>query len=433
MPLVAIVGRPNVGKSTFFNRVTETRHSIVDDMSGVTRDRVYGHAEWQGRGFAVVDTGGFVPNTADRFEAAIREQVAIALDEADVIVLVVDVTTGVTDLDQEVGQMLRRTEKPVFVLANKADNDERRWQAAEFWQLNVGEVFPVSSINGMGAGDLLDAVVKALPVAPPAEADERTRIAIIGRPNVGKSSLTNAWLGEERSIVTEISGTTRDSVDATLRYHGRELVLVDTAGLRKRSRIQQNVEFYALLRTERAIESCDVAVLLIDAESGLEAQDIKVLKMAEQQHKGLVIGINKWDLIEKETNTARDFERSIKERLRTLEYVPVVTISATSKQRVSKLLETVLAVEENRRRRVTTSDLNDLVLPALEAHRPPSYRGQAVRVKYATQTRTEPPVFVFFCNHPDGIKEPYRRYLENRLREAFDFTGVPLVLSFRKK
>ncbi|MEJ2752702.1 MAG: ribosome biogenesis GTPase Der, partial [Chloroflexota bacterium] len=281
MPLVAFVGRPNVGQSTFFNRLTESRDSIVDDQPGVTRDRVYGHAEWQGRSFSVVDTGGFVPNTADRFEAAIREQVAIAIEEADVIVLVVDVTTGITDLDQEMAQMLRRTEKPVFVLANKADNDERRWQAADFWQLNVGDVFAVSSINGMGSGDLLDAVVGAMPAEAPRDADERTRIAIIGRPNVGKSSLTNAWLGQERSIVTEISGTTRDAIDAAVKYHGRELVLVDTAGLRKRRRITENVEFYALLRTERAIESCDVAVLLIDATEGLEAQDIKVLKKAE--------------------------------------------------------------------------------------------------------------------------------------------------------
>jgi len=433
MPLVAITGRPNVGKSTFFNRLTGSRDSIVDDVSGVTRDRVYGHAAWQGREFAVVDTGGFVPNSADRFEAAIREQVAIALDEADVIVLVVDVTTGVTDLDMEVAQLMRRTEKPVFVLANKADNEERRWQAADFWKLAVGEVFAASSLSGMGTGDLLDAVVKALPAAPDREEDHRTRIAVIGRPNVGKSSLTNAWLGEDRSIVTEISGTTRDSVDAVLRYHGRELVLVDTAGLRKRSRIRENVEFYALLRTERAIESCDVAVLLIDATEGLEAQDIKVLKSAEALRKGLVIGINKWDLLEKETNTARDFERSINERLRTLEYVPVVTISAMTKQRVAKLMDTVLAVEENRKRRISTSELNEVVLPAIEAHRPPSYRNQPVKIKYATQTRAEPPVFVFFCNHPKAIKEPYRRYLENRLREAFEFTGAPMVLSFRQK
>lgn len=433
MPLVAITGRPNVGKSTFFNRLTETRDSIVDDMSGVTRDRVYGHAVWQGRDFAVVDTGGLVPSSADRFEAAIREQVTIAMEEADVIVLVVDVTTGVTDLDMEVAQLMRRTEKPVFVLANKADNDERRWAAGDFWKLAVGEVFAVSSLSGMGTGDLLDAVVGALPESGAEDADDRTRIAVIGRPNVGKSSLTNAWLGEDRSIVTEISGTTRDSVDAVMKYHGRELVLVDTAGLRKRSKIQENVEFYALLRTERAIESCDVAVLLVDATEGLESQDIKVLKKAESMRKGLVIGINKWDLLEKETNTARDFERSINERLRTLEYVPIVTMSAKSKQRVAKLMDTVLTVEENRRRRITTSALNDVVLPAIEAHRPPAYRNQPVRIKYATQTRAEPPVFVFFCNHPQGIKEPYRRYLENRLREAFEFTGSPMVLSFRKK
>lgn len=433
MPLVAIVGRPNVGKSTFFNRLTETRDSIVDDQPGVTRDRVYGRVEWGGRGFSIVDTGGFVAASTDRFEAAIREQVAIAIDEADLILLLVDVTTGITDLDQDVALMLRRSDKPVLVVANKADNEQRRWQAADFWQLAVGDVFALSSINGIGTGDLLDAVVAALPAEPPSDADTRLRVAIIGRPNVGKSSLTNAWLGKERSIVTEVAGTTRDSVDSVMKYHGRDIVLVDTAGLRKRARIQENIEFYAFLRTERAIEECDVAVLLIDATGGLEAQDIKVLKKAEEMRKGLVIGVNKWDLIEKETNTVRDFEAAIHERLATLDYVPIVTLSATSKQRIAKLLEATLTVAENRTRRISTSQLNDVMLPAIDAHKPPPYRDQLVKIKYVTQTRIEPPVFVFFANHPAGLKDPYRRYLERKLRDSFEFSGVPITISFRKK
>ncbi len=433
MPLVAVVGRPNVGKSTFFNRLTESRDSIVDDQPGVTRDRVYGRAEWRGRGFSIVDTGGLVPDSEDRFEAAIREQAAIAIDEADLILFLVDVTTGITDLDQDIALLLRRSEKPVLVVANKADNEERRWQAADFWQLAVGDVHPVSSINGIGTGDLLDAIVDALPPAPPPADDTRLRVAVIGRPNVGKSSLVNAWLGTERSIVTEISGTTRDSIDSVLKYHGREIVLVDTAGLRKRARIQENVEFYALLRTERAIDECDVAVLLLDATGGLESQDIRVLKKAEELRKGLVIGINKWDVIEKDTHTVREYEQVVRERLATLDYVPIVTLSALSKQRIQKLLETTLAVADNLHRRVTTSQLNDTILPAIEAHKPPPYRGALVKIKYATQTRTAPPVFVFFANHPSGLKEPYRRYLERRLRDAFDFTGVPLTVSFRRK
>jgi len=433
MPLVAILGRPNVGKSTLFNRLTENRLSIVDDMSGVTRDRVYGTAEWNGKSFKVVDTGGFVPNSADRFEAAIREQVYLAIEEADVLIFVVDVTTGITDLDEEMAALLRRTEKPVFTMANKADNDERRWAASDFYQLGIGELFAVSSINGMGTGDLLDAVVASFPEEVDEKEDDRFRIAIIGRPNVGKSSLTNALLGKERSIVTEISGTTRDAIDSVVRFHGQEIILVDTAGLRRRSRITENVEFYAHLRTERAIETCDVAIMLIDATEGLQSQDIKVLKQAEDLKKGLMIGINKWDLIEKETHTVRDFERKIKTRLKTLEYVPVLTLSAETKQRIHRVLEMTLEIEKNRHIRVSTSQLNEKLLPAIERHHPELYRGNRVRIKYMTQVRQAPPVFNFFCNFPQGVKEPYRRYLENQLREHFGFEGVPLTLVFKQK
>ncbi len=433
MSLVAIVGRPNVGKSTLFNRLTEARSAIVHDEPGVTRDRIYGDVEWAGHEFDLVDTGGFVPRSADRFEAAIREQVHIAVDEADAILFVVDVTTGVTDLDEEMGKILRKNKTPVFVVANKADNQERRWEATGFYQLGFGDVYPVSAINGSGTGNLLDAVVAVLPEDEAEEEDERLHIAVIGRPNVGKSSLTNALLGHERSIVTEISGTTRDAINSVLEYNGEEIVLVDTAGLRKRSRVTENVEFYSTLRTQRAIEQCDVAVLLLDATQGLEAQDIKVLKSAEELKKGLVLVVNKWDLVEKETNTARDYERRIKERLQTLDYVPVVFVSALTKKRVPKVLDVALEVAAARDRRIPTSKLNEVMLAAIERHHPPSYRGNFVRIKYVSQVRARPPVFAFFCNHPKGVQESYRRYLENQLRAAFGFEGVPLTLSFRAK
>jgi GTPase len=433
MPLVAIVGRPNVGKSTFFNRLTESRTSIVHDEPGVTRDRVYGTGNWNGVDFAVVDTGGFIPHSADRFDAAIREQVRIAVDEADAVIFLVDVMAGITDLDSEMAGILRKTNKPVFVAANKADNEKRRWDAAEFYQLGLSDVFAISSINGSGTGDLLDAVVEALPEAPPIVDDPRTRIAFIGRPNVGKSSMTNSLLGEDRSIVTEISGTTRDAVDSAFTYHGEEIVLVDTAGLRKRSRITENVEFYSMLRTERAIDESDVTVLLLDATAGLEAQDIRVLKQAEDRRKGLVIAVNKWDLVEKETNTARDYERQIKERLQTLDYIPVVFSSALTGQRITKVLDVALTVARERGKRVSTSQLNQVMQEAIARVQPPAYRGQYVRIKYVTQVRDSPPVIAFFCNHPQGVKESYQRYLSNQLREAFGFEGVPLTLVFKAK
>ena len=435
MPLVAILGRPNVGKSTLFNRLTEERRAIVHDEPGVTRDRLFGEAEWTGHTFDVVDTGGLVPRGAERFEAAIREQVMITLAEADVILFVVDVETGPTDLDTEVAAVLRRAEQPVLVVANKADNDTRRLDAAEMWALGVGEVYPVSSINGSGTGELLDALVEVLPEDEEHDEDDGApRIAFIGRPNAGKSSLTNLLLGQERSIVTEIAGTTRDPVDARMTVGDREVVLVDTAGLRRKARVQENVEFYSMLRTERAIQTCDVAVLLVDAERGFETQDAKVLREAAEMTKGLVVVMNKWDLVEgKETNTARDVEREAKERLGLMDHVPFLFVSALTGQRAHKVLDLALSVYDERAKRIPTAELNAVVEAAVRAQHPPSWRGNYVRIQYATQVRERPPVFAFFTNHPEGVKESYKRYLENKLRDAFGFAGVPLTLSFKRK
>ncbi len=439
MALVAIVGRPNVGKSTLFNRLTEERRAIVDDQPGVTRDRLFGEVEWTGRTFDLVDTGGLVPRSAERFDAAIREQVMLTIEEADVILFVVDTETGISDLDGEVAARLRRAEQPVIVVANKSDNEARKLDASEFWSLGFEQMFALSAINGTGTGDFLDAVVAALPDEPEDdEDDDAPRIAFLGRPNVGKSSLANKLLGRTRSIVTEVAGTTRDSVDARLTIGegdaAREVVLVDTAGLRKKARITENVEFYSTLRTERALQACDVAVVLIDGERGLESQDARVLREADALKKGLVIVVNKWDLVaDKETNTARDIEREMRERLGLLDFVPVVFASALTGQRADKVLEVALQVFDERRKRVPTARLNEVVEAAVRRQSPPSWRGSYVKIKYASQVREEPPVFAFFANHPEGIKESYRRYLENRLREAFGFEGVPLTLSFKRK
>ena len=433
--LVAIVGRPNVGKSTLFNRLTESRQSIVHDEPGVTRDRVYGEIEWNGRQIPIVDTGGYMPRSAERFEAAIREQVDIALDDADVILFVVDVTTGITDVDQEVAQRLRQqANAPVLVVANKADNEERRWMASEFYQLGLGEVFPVSATNGIGTGDVLDALVNALPDEPPPVDDTRTRIALIGKPNVGKSSLVNAILGFDRSIVTEIAGTTRDAVHSVVQYGDDELVLIDTAGLRKKAKVKENIEFYAALRSERAIREGDVCVLILDATLGLENQDIRVLKEAEKHKKGMVLAVNKWDLVEKDSTTARRYTEYFRQILQTLDHVPIVFVSAVTKQRVYTMLDAALDVGAEREKRISTSRLNQVVQAAIEAQHPPTYKGGLyVKIKYVTQVRSNPPVFAFFVNHPDGVRDNYKKYLERKLREAFGFDGVPLTLVFKAK
>lgn len=435
-PVVAIVGRPNVGKSTLFNRLVGARQSVVDDQPGVTRDRIYGHVQWNGVPFELIDTGGYVPRSADRYEEAIRDQVAVAVREADLIVLTVDVTVGITDLDESVADMLKRTDRPVVVVANKADNEERRWQAHDFYGLGFEDVIPVSSTNGTGTGDLLDRIADEFEDRTGTDDDEEEddvdRIAVIGKPNVGKSTLVNALLREERSIVTEVAGTTRDAVDSVLEIEGRRVVLVDTAGLRRRTRMQGDVEFYSSLRSERAIERADVAILVVDAYEGLKKQDIRVLKLAEENWKGMVLAINKWDLVD-EPGAVEQYVDWIYERLKTLDYVPMVFCSALHGERVDAVLDVALDVAEGRRRRIPTARLNEIVEAAIEKHHPPSRDGARVHVKYATQADVEPPVFVFFANHPQAIDHSYRRYLENRIREELAFEGVPIKLVFRRK
>ncbi len=434
MPLVAIVGRPNVGKSTLFNRLTQARQAIVADEPGVTRDRVYGTVEWNGRTFSLVDTGGFVPRSAERFEKAIREQVHIAIEEADVVVMVADVMSGVTDLDDEMARTLRRSGQPVLVVGNKADNIERRYMAASLYRLGLGEVFPVSGTNGMGTGDFLDALVEQLPASSSTTQPQGLDgIALLGRPNAGKSLLANALLGRERSIVTSVGGTTRDAIDSPITWRGHHLTLIDTAGLRKRARVADNIEFYSVLRTRRAMERCEVVVIVLDATRGLQAQDIRILKDAEAANKGLLIAVNKWDLIEKVTNTARDYEANLRAGLKTLDYVPVQFISALTRQRVHRVLEYSVRILAARAERVPTAKLNTVVQQAIRRNHPPSYRNRHVQIKYATQVSTRPPVFAFFCNHPYGITTAYRRFLERRLREAFGFEGVPISVVFKAK
>ncbi len=430
--IVAIVGRPNVGKSTLYNRLTETRKAIVDDVSGVTRDRHYGVAEWIGRNFTVIDTGGYVANSEDVFEAAIREQVTIAIEEASAILYVVDVTTGITDLDDEIANLLRKGKKPVFVVVNKVDNTSLNGDAAIFYSLGLGEIYSISSMTGSGTGELLDAVVKTFDddVVP-----ENTlpKYAIIGRPNVGKSSIINALIGKDRNIVTPIAGTTRDSIHIHFNQYGHDFMLIDTAGMRKKTKVKENIEFYSVMRTIKALEEADIIILMIDAQEGIESQDINIFHLAEKNKKGIMVVVNKWDLIEKNNKTVKVFEETIREKIAPFTDVPIVFTSVTEKQRVLKVLDVAKEVYQNRAKKIPTSKLNDIMLPIIENYPPPALKGKFVKIKYVTQINGTSPMFAFFCNLPQYIKEPYRRFIENKLRENFDFTGVPIQIFFRQK
>jgi GTP-binding protein len=433
--LVAIVGRPNVGKSTLFNRLVGERKAIVDDFSGVTRDRHYGVAEWQNREFLLVDTGGFVAGSDDIFEKEIANQVKIAVDESAVILFMVDVSTGITDLDDQMADLLRRSKKPVFVVVNKVDNNERYLDMHEFHALGFEHLYPLSSVSGSGTGELLEDIMKHLPepIIADEPAQKMPRIAIVGRPNVGKSSLINALLGQERNIVTEIAGTTRDSIDTHYNAFGKEFILVDTAGIRKKGKVKEDIEFYSVMRSLRTLEQADVVILMIDATQGLDSQDLNLYYLAHKNGKGVVILVNKWDLMEKETNTSRDYEKMILEKLAPLNDVPVVFTSATTKQRIHKAIETALQVYENRSRRITTHKLNDFLQEVTAKYQPPAIKGKFVKIKYCTQLPGIYPQFAFFCNLPQYIREPYKRYIENQLREHYDFKGVSMKLFFRKK
>ena len=433
MAIVAIIGRPNVGKSTLFNRLTESRHAIVDEYSGVTRDRHYGKVEWGGREFSLIDTGGYVDESNDRFEREIARQVLIAMDEASLLLFVVDATAGVIDLDKDVSHLLRQSEKPVLLVANKVDNHERIQDTYEFYELGFDSIYPVSAINGSGTGDLLDEVVRLLPEEPDQDKSNLPRLAVVGRPNAGKSSFINALLGEDRNIVTEIAGTTRDSIDTDYRAFGFEFTLVDTAGIRKKSKVQEDLEFYSVMRAIRAIEHADVCVLMIDAAEGIGQQDLNIFGLIHKNRKGVVIMVNKWDLIEKETHTAKEYEKLIRERIAPFSDVPIIFTSVISKQRIHKALETALTVYKNRTQRIKTHRLNEVMLPYIEQTPPPAVKGKYIKIKYVQQLPTHAPTFAFYCNLPQYIREPYRRFIENKLRQHFDFTGVPIQVFFRKK
>lgn len=431
--IVAIVGRPNVGKSTLFNRLTDSREAIVDEVSGVTRDRNYGKSTWNGVDFSVIDTGGYVQNSDDIFEEEINKQVLLAIEESDLILFMVDVTIGIHELDSSVASLLRRYTKKIMVVVNKVDNNERLIDATEFYNLGLGDYFPLSSINGSGTGDLLDAVVKNLPPSETEPLPDLPRIAIVGRPNVGKSSLVNSLLGEERNIVTPLAGTTRDSIYTRYNKFKHDFLLVDTAGLRKKSKVSEDIEFYSVMRAVRTIESSDICLLLLDATRGIESQDLNILSLIQKNNKGMIVLVNKWDLIDKETNITTKFEKEIRERTAPFIDYPILFISAISKQRIHKVLELIEQVNNNRNRKISTAELNDVMLPIIKSNPPPSLKGKYVKIKYVTQLPIYTPAFAFFCNLPQYVKEPYKRYVENRLREKFEFTGVPVRVFFRKK
>ena len=432
--IVAIVGRPNVGKSTFFNRLVEKRTAIMDNESGVTRDRQYGQGEWNGKQFTVIDTGGYVTGSDDKFEGAIRVQVRQALEEATVIVFMVDTHDGLTGLDKDFANFLREIKKPVVIAANKADNPDLNYAAAEFYGTGFDEIFPIASTSGSGTGDLMDAVVNHFENDNDNIDNEGIpRIAILGRPNVGKSSFLNALLGKERTIVLDEAGTTRDSIDTHYNLFNKEFILTDTAGIRKKSKVRDNLEFYSVLRSLQALQDSDVCIIMLDATRGFESQDMNIIALADKYSKGMVIMVNKWDLIEKDTKTADNFKKTINEKLGPLSYIPIVFTAVTEKQRIHKAIETAIEVYENRSQKISTSKLNDALLPEIERYPPPSLKGKYIKIKYITQLPTYTPTFAFFCNLPQYIKEPYKRFLENKMRSHFNLEGVPVKLFFRKK
>lgn len=432
--IVAIVGRPNVGKSTLFNRLIQKRQAIVDDVSGVTRDRHYGKSDWNGHEFTVIDTGGYIVGSDDTFETEIRKQVELAIEEANVILLMVDNQVGLTDMDKEVANLLRRSQKPVLLVVNKVDSNKNLDDTYEFYNLGFEQFYTVSSMSGSGTGELLDQVVELFDDTEFTDPFEGLpRVTIVGRPNAGKSTLTNALLGEERNIVTDIAGTTRDSIETLYNKFGHEFVLIDTAGMRKKGKVNEDLEFYSVMRAIRSVEECDVCILMVDATRGIESQDLNILFLAERNRKGVIILVNKWDLIGKETNTMKEYEAEIRKKIAPFTDVPILFISALTKQRVHKTVETIMYVNENRNRRIKTSKLNELMLPIIEITPPPAIKGKYIKIKYVTQLPTRTPQFAFFANLPQYVKEPYKRFIENQLRKNFDFTGVPIEIYFRQK
>jgi GTP-binding protein len=432
--IVALVGRPNVGKSTFFNRLVEQRQAIMDDMPGVTRDRHYGYAEWIGKFFTVIDTGGYVTGSDDKFESEIRKQVELALEECTAVVFMVDCRDGLTGYDKEFANIIRRSKKPVFIAANKADTPEKSMLASEFYELGMGEIFPMSAENGSGSGELLDALVKTFASEGVEDPDAGIpKIAILGRPNVGKSSFLNMLLGRERSIVTDEAGTTRDAIHSRYKMYGNDFILIDTAGIRKKSKVHNDIEFYSVLRSLRALEECDVCIFVVDATRGLESQDINLISLAQKQSKGMVIMVNKWDLVEKDDKTSDKMKKDMLEKMAPIDYVPIIFASVLEKKRIFQVIEKAVKVFENKTKKVPTSELNDAMLPEIVHYPPPSLKGKMIQIKYVTQVGAKSPSFAFFCNLPQYIQESYTRFLENRLREKFDFEGVPIRLFFRKK
>lgn len=432
--IVAIVGRPNVGKSTFFNRLVENRQAIMHDEAGVTRDRHYGYAEWTNKYFTVIDTGGYVTGSDDIFERKIRHQVEIALEEASCIIFLVDCSVGLTDLDKDFAKVLRKSKKPVLIAANKADNPERMLVANEFYRMGFELIFPISSVSGSGTGELLDELVSNFEHTDVANPEAGIpKISVLGRPNVGKSSFVNILLGQERALVTEIAGTTRDSLNSHYKLFGKDFILIDTAGIRKKSKVQENIEFYSVMRAIKALQDSDVCIILVDASLGLESQDLSIINLADKYRKGILIMVNKWDLIEKDHKTAETFKKTINEKLGNLSYIPVIFTSVLKKQRIFQVIELAVKIQENRSKRVPTSQLNDVLLPIIERNPPPSTKGKHIRIKYITQLPAKTPAFGFFCNLPQYIKPPYKRFLENQLRSRFEFEGVPVSLFFKKK